>query len=239
MSWISDTLLKLTKQLYPTGRAFWIPKNGVFQKLHQGLAVSEATAYNAAVSTLNVIIPDNASFTDADASYWEGNLGIYSETGSTLDERKAAILQKMAYPGSTAPRCAASYIQASLRLAGFDVYVYENRFPDGSGGWITKSPDEILGITAGEAAYDDFGYGEAGYGDTWGIDDITVIANHLEPLKDEDFDIGDNWRSTFFIAGSTITTFASIPTVRQTTFRQLVLQLKPANTVGFTFIHFT
>jgi hypothetical protein len=65
------------------------------------------------------------------------------------------------------------------------------------------------------------------------------VANYIDELEDEDFSIGSNYRSTFYIAGSTITTFATLDIARKNEFRQLVLQLKPAQTVAFLFINFT
>jgi len=240
MAWIDDTLLELKKQLYPSGRAFKMPPNGTFEKLTKALAVSEARAYNDAISILDSMIPDNANFTTDDATQWERRLAIISNPATPLSARKAAILQKMAYPGTDAPRCAASYITAQLQAAGFNVKIYENRFFIGSPGmWVTQTPSEILGVDVGDAAYNLFGYGELGYGDTFALSGVTKIANYIEEAKDELFVVYPNYRSTFFIADpSSITTFATVAATRHDEFRQLILQLKPVQAVGFLFINY-
>jgi len=232
---ISDTLAKLTRQGYPDSRAFSYPYGGIWERLHKALSVSEATAYEAARSTLDSIIPDNSNFDEDDATTLEAVYGLYSTPSSTLADRKLAILQKMAYPGTTAPRCNYQYIEDQLRAAGFDVYVYENRFFPGP---VTKTPFEILGVTAGLAVYGMPEYGTVEYAATWADDGITICVNHIEESIDAVFDIGANYRSTFYISGSPITTFADVLADRKDEFRQLILQLKPVQTVGILFVNY-
>jgi hypothetical protein len=216
-----------------------MPPDEYFEKLHKALIVSEGDAWDGAVSILNDIIPDNSGFTLYDATEWERRLAIIGNSTMPFADRKAAILQKMAYPGiDAAPRQAASFLQTQLRAAGYDVYVYENIFPDGMGGFITKTPSEILGIPAGTAIYGTFEYGEVEYGEEWIDAGITLCVNYLEESKDAVFAIGSNYRSTFYIAGNPITTFADVDATRKENFRQLILQLKPAQTVGILFVNY-
>lgn len=240
MAWIDDTLLELSKQLYPQGRAFKMPPGGTFEDLTIALNKSKGQAYTDAISILNDIIPDNAAFGTDDATDWERRLAIIGNSLIPLANRKAAILQKMAYPGTDAPRCAASYLTAQLQLAGFNVKVYENRFYTGSpASWVTMTPEEILGADVGDASYNLFGYGELGYGDTFALSGVTKVVNYIEEAKDEIFVISPNYRSTFFIADpSNITTFATVLLTQKAQFRQLILQLKPAQTVGFLFVNY-
>lgn len=241
MSWISDTLRLLTNSLYPVARAFKAPPNGVRDKLNKARNLSYARLYSAQKSILNDILPDNDNFDEQDATQWETRLGIING-GSTvsLADRKAAILQKMSYPGTVAPRCAADYITEQLQAAGFDVKVYENIFPDGGGGWETRTPSEILGITAGMAMLGTFELGEVELAETWAMSGITIIANHIDESIDATFAIPPlNYRSTFFIAAPTaIDDFATVSAVRRNEFRQLILQLKPQQTVGFMFVNY-
>jgi hypothetical protein len=219
MAWIDDILLNDTKQLYPDSRAFKMPPGSDFELFHKALNKSEGRAVLDALSILNDIIPDNGDFGEDDATAWERRLGIISG-GSVvpLDDRKAAILQKMAYPGTDAPRCAASYLQDQLQAAGFKVNVYENRFWDGAA-WVTKTPHEVLGTT------------RADHG-------ITLIANYIEESKDATFAIIPNYNSTFFIAGGDITDFVDVLATRKNEFRQLILQLKPQQECGFLFVNY-
>jgi len=233
---ISNTLAKLTRQGYPNSRAFTYPNGGIWERLHRALSQSEARAWEDARSTLDSIIPDNSNFTADDATTLEAVYGIYSTSGVSLADRKLAILQKMAYPGTTAPRCNYQYIEDQLRAAGFDVYVYENRFFPGP---VTKTPAEILGTTAGLAMLGTFELGEVELAETWADDGITLCVNHIEESTDALFGIPPtNYRTTFYISGSPITTFASVSIDRKDEFRQLILQLKPAQTAAFLFVNY-
>lgn len=235
MAWINDILLKLEKQLLPEGRAFKMPHSGIFEKLLKGLNVTLAQAYTDAISIQDSMIPDNANFTAQDATQWERRLGIWGNAATSLSLRKAAILEKMAYPGSNAPRCSASYLESQLRLAGFDVRIYENRFFI-SGSWVSLNPSTVLGFGTGTAAYGMFGYGELGYNDSIGASGVNIIANYIEEAKDNMFVNAPNFNSTFFISGATISTFATVPATRKDEFRQLVLALKPIQAIGYAVV---
>jgi hypothetical protein len=228
-------------RLFPqTGRAFKIPYMGIFWRLLRALSLSFNRAFVAASSIFDSIFPDNDNFTAEDAAIQERLYGLPTNTSVPLADRKLAIYRRIAHPGEQPARQGALFIEQQLQSAGFDVYVYENRFFEGSpASWITKTPSEVLGITAGYAVYGGFAYGETEYAGTWADDGITVIANYLEEAKDALFDFGDNYRSAFFIAGASITTFADVPAVRRTEFRQLLLTLKPTNTAGWLFVNYT
>lgn len=242
-------ILSLTKKLYPTGRSFRMPDGGVIDKIHKGLAVSENQALLDALSVLNSMLPDNDDFTTDDAVLWEIRLGMIVNTSVSLTDRKAAILRKMNHPGNIPARQHYLYIERSLQLANFDVWVHEN--PTG------MSPQDYIAAGADVAIYGDIEYGMTEYGDItesilspveygqiqygqteYGSVYNNIIANHINKLLDVGFDTGANFRSSFFIGGETFGTFASVPADRELEFRQLVLTLKPANTVAFTYINF-
>ena len=251
MSYISDNILSLFKQLHPKGRAWNIPPATnieSFQKAFGGDGTNQTgtaeRAWNDMVSLKNSLLPDSANFTDGtvspmdnDCDDWERRLymirwGITSSITPTRLQRMAAIATKMGYPGTDQPRQSAGYLQAMLQAYGFNVYVYENL--------SNLSPAEILGEPAGPSVFGAVISGEEVYGGTWAEEDITVIANSVNPAIDALFDIpAGNYHGIFIIAGATITTFANVAAIQQTQFRQIVLQLKPAHMAGFTFIHFT
>lgn len=243
-----DTFVKLSKQLLPGGRAFKMPPSGddspptvgMLEVLHRALARSESRVYEAGLSIFDSMLPDNDNFTADDATDWERRLALYSAPGTSLADRKAAIKVKMRYPGNTAARQHYAFIQAQLRDAGFDVYVYENRFLEGSPpGYITKTPAEVLGIAAGNASLGGFSLGELNLGSQWADDGITIVANYLEEALDAEYGFDDNLRATFFIAGATVSTFANVSAVRKVEFRKLLLELKPLHAVGYLFINYT
>lgn len=232
-------ILTLTKQLYPNGRAFKLPFDGFFEKLHKGLAVSEAKAYEDALSIKNSLLPDNNSFTVEDAEDWERRLGLVSNPLTTLTDRKAAIKRKLQQPGKNPAKNHYLNLQKQLQDAGFPVTVYENRFlvyyPNG---YIALYPSQI---TAATPIYNVLRHGMVNHGS--GIHHgkfyNNKIANYIDERKDYYFDIGKSLHSTFYIGGSPVGTFANIPASRKNEFRELVLKLKPAQTVAYLFINFT
>ena len=111
---------------------------------------------------------------------------------------------------------------------------------DVSNGTITLTPGEVLGTGTDASDLAAFDLGAQNLGGFW---DGEIIANYLEPAKDALFGFTARLYSTFYISGgstlATISTYADIPEVRQTEFRQLVLSLKRAETVGFAFVNYT
>lgn len=203
--YFKTALMGVTRQLYPTGRAFWLIKNSIFAKIHEALALSESRLYQKIIDIKYSIIPDNDFFTTENATDWERVMGLPGK--GTLAERKDAILRKMSYPNNILARQFYLFMQDQLQLAGFDVYVHENRFAADPiideqlgvselgeaemGGTITNpsnyeviepddfiSQDEQLGIS-------ELGEAEMG-GEITGLD-YKIIANHIKEADDDNF----------------------------------------------------
>lgn len=238
-----DILLRLSKRLYPLGRAWKMPFGGFFEKLHKALAKSENRAILAANSILDSTLPDNDNFDETDAANWERCLGIYSAVGTSLEDRKAAIRTHLNHPGTVAARQTREYIESVLQSAGFNVAVTENRFLEGSPPeYITKSPSEVYGDNIGEATLGNFSLGETNLGSQWSDDGVTIVANHIEEELDASFGFGDNLRSTFYISEPFVAgmaSFVDVPAVRKAEFRQLILKYKPQQTVAILFVNYT
>jgi uncharacterized protein YmfQ (DUF2313 family) len=231
-----DAIHQLTKRLYPTGRAFKIPVSSDIEKLHRGLAASEDRAYSDAFSILSSALPDNTNFSAQDATEWEVRLGLITNTLVPLNDRKLAIKRKMGISNVPA-RQNFRFLEAQLQAAGFNVYVYENRFADGLGGYITKIANDVVDEANPEFEYDEFDYGEFTYGDSVaGI--ITKIANHIDESSDQTFNEGANLRSTFFVGASPVGIFADVDANRKNEFRQLILRIKPVQMLGYLFINY-
>lgn len=212
---------------------------GILHRLHEGIAAVQDDLWSDSLSILDSVLADNPNFTIDDARDWYRRLGIYDSGLVLLPDMMLAINQKLNYPGEMIyGRSTRAFIEKQLRDAGFDVYVYENRFLDGMGGYITRTPSDILGISAGIAMLGSFELGEVELAETWGMAGITLCVNYLEEDKDALFSIGANYRSTFYVAGATVDAFASVSVDRKTEFRQLLLQIKPAQTVGICFINY-
>src|SRR5690606_32537660 len=113
-------------------------------------------AYADALKIQDAQLPDNDGFTADDATDWERRLGMIYSPLVPLADRKLAILRKMNHPGTIKARQNWLYVEGQLRAAGFDVYVHENRFDDGMGGYDTKTPVELSGGSASAAQYGQF-----------------------------------------------------------------------------------
>ena len=411
MSYISNILMKLTKGLYPSGRAFRMPDKGVFKYFTIGYLLQVEEAYNNILAVEDGYIPDNDNFTETDATFQERRFGLIVNTAVSLADRKLALIRKMNHPGTIKARQNWRYVQAQLRASGFDVYIFENRFladpiniltdwdkgtfenlpvdltsvnPDSisnpssvgrdsdnprtgvyslsffapvagivflGGGFTTTT---AISLTSGEtyilegyALFEQIGafayindplnesFVRMGFFTTGGalitadvtfdtiegnattytkitatiipssdidvvigsykggtvasvgaqkiyLDDVSVfipptnfvtktpqeiaispntnvvqhgqfqhgatqhgqgytyqIVNSIDNANDALFNVGDNFKSTFFISSSVLGINAVIPEARETEFRQLVLKLKPVQTVAFPFISFT
>lgn len=221
-----DKFMQLTRQLYPTGRAFKMPYGGYLEKLHMGLAVSEAQVYEDAVSILDSILPDNANFTTDDATDWERRLGMQTNLSVSLADRKAAIIRKLNQPGINPAKGHYLNLERELQLAGFDVYVHEN-IPD-------QSPYAFSGIVT---------YAEIQHGDTQhgilqhGINYTNKIANYIDETKDLYFSLGGTFKSSFFISDM-YGGMANVPLARKSEFRQLILKIKQVQSIGFLYINY-
>jgi hypothetical protein len=220
----SAKLLKLTKQLYPTGRAFWMPKNGIFEKIHDALTLSESLAIEKLKTIYDSILADNENFTESDATNWERALGLFNQNELTLAIRKQSILRRYKHPGGILYRQSALYLQGQLQDAGFNVYVHENR------------PTLYQFVSA---IYGQVQYGQVNYGDT-SIVGYTIVANSLDEIEDSTFNLGnsDNQKELFFIGGSTFPNSANVDFLRKKEFRELILKIKPAHTVAILLINY-
>jgi hypothetical protein len=252
-----DTIKKIARLLLPRGRAFDYPKDGVIDKINGSLAESESRAVADGSSILDSILPDNDDFSVEDAEDWEVRLGMITNPTVSLADRKAAILRKMQHPGTIKPRQHWRYIQKSLQEAGFDLYVHEN-LPGNSpidyyiSGSTTYSLSEFGLLEFGEeefggalsaaiaAMLDPVQFGQVQFGQSqfayrWNGD--FIIANHIDPALDANFDVGGSYRCSFFIGGQNFGDFGEVEAARIPEYRELVLKLKPANTVAFSFVN--
>lgn len=230
----ADLILKLTRQLYPTGRVWYLPDGGFFEALHRGLGQSEAIAFDDAVSILDSLLPDTDRFTADDATDWERRLAIPTTVGNTLTDRKAAILQKLQNPGRNPAKGHYLYIQQQLQLAGFNVFVWENLNPIYGGGFNYFNPAIINPSIFSPVQHGDHQHGDVQHGGYIN----NVIINSIYNSVDIGFAISNDPSSTFFIGGSPFGTYANVPIAREQEFRQLILSLKPVQNIAYLFINY-
>lgn len=226
-----ETLLKLARQLYPTGLAMRMPVNGYKEGLHRALGISEEAALNSVMSVMYSILPDNVNFTADDATDWERRLGMISNSAVPLADRKLAIKRKMNHPGLIKARQHYLYLQGQLQQAGFNVFVHEN-IPELAGiEYLTTYMSLIEFIQLNDLQLGDFQLNDF----VW----KNKVVNHITAAQDFYFMTGANRRSCFFIGGETFGTTADVLSEREAEFRQLILKVKPAQTCAFLFINYT
>lgn len=231
---LTDIFADLASQLYPTGRAFYMKKGGVMNNTHLAFNRSFIRLVEDAKSTIDSTFPDNENFTADDCSLWEYRFGMVTDTSLSVQQRRAAIYRRMSRGRNIPARQHKNYIEAQLQLAGFDVYVFENGFIEG-GVKVYKKPEDIIAGLAGEVQHG--GDSQHGIGMQHGGGNSQVIANSYKP--NEIYSVSDErlWAS-FFISGPNLGDMASIPEKRQEEFRELVLKLKPAHLIAFTFVNY-
>jgi hypothetical protein len=230
------------------------------KRLVNAFLKSYERCYADVFSILNQTVADNEGFDQIDAGNWERVYGLQNNN-LNLEDRKSNILRRQSHPNGVAERGTAELIQSELQAAGFDVYVTENRFPDGAGGWEVVDPD-ALSATPYQYGIAEYGVAEYG-GELVGLD-YTICANHIEESLDENFFTQESslsqygvaeygvaeyetptpeprdtqLRATFFIGGSSFPSIVSVPLARKDEFRQLLLKLKPAQSVVFLYVNY-
>ncbi len=230
----SALLSKLAKQLYPTGRAFYLPKNGIADNTHIAFNKSFIRLINDANSTIDSTFPDNENFTEEDCALWEYRFGIVANLSSTVADRRQAIFRRMGRGRNVTARQHKNYIEYQLQTAGFDVYVYENGFIE-SGIKVFKRPQDIIALAATTVQHG--GTSQHGIGLEHGGGNAQLIANSHKPNELHAVSDETLW-ATFFIGGTNLGDMAEIPSNREEEFRELVLKLKPAHLIAFTFINY-
>lgn len=223
----TEIFSNLTRQLYPTGRVWWLKKNSIFDRLHQAINRSFIRVIRDAKLTVDSTFPDNDNFTIQDCELWEYRLGLISNSSLSVEVRRQAILRKIAYPLGVKARQHPLFIENQLRLAGFDVYVHENTKP-------YKTPADVIALSIGNTQHG--GVTQHGLGTVHGSLGFEVIANLDTP--NESFSVGSNIWATFFIGGENLGDVATVPFSRLQEFKELVLKLKPAHTVVYTFLNY-
>lgn len=227
---ITDLKLSLTKDLYPTGRAWQIREKSNFEDFHVAINMSYIRLIQDAKRTIDSTLPDNDIFDEEDAVLWEYRLGLISNVFVSLEDRRVAILRKLAFPANIKARQHPLYIESQLQAAGFDVYIHENTIP-------YKTPEEIVALVLTNVQHgvpsqhgSQFQHGSSGF---------DLIANSIN--SNEIYNVGgdENLWATFFISGVLIENPASVLLQRQKEFRELVLKLKPAHTIAFLLINYT
>jgi hypothetical protein len=223
MALINQKIIKLSKQLLPTGRAFRGAMESNWHKLFTALAKTESQAYIDVTGIRYSLIPDNANFDADDATEWERRLGLISNVSLSLPVRSAPILRKMAAPGRNPAKCQYQWIEKQLQDAGFPVYVYENvpLSNPATHNPAILSPSRHGGISVHGMHSHYINH---------------VVINSLDNNKDVIMSYDLN--CAFYIGGNPLGTMASIPAARELEFRQLILQLKKVSKIAILYVQY-
>ena len=218
----ANDILKSKKQLLPTGRAFYVPVGGVFEKLLLGMADAESEALNEALSILDTIIPDNENFSADDAARWEQVLSIPTNELNSITDRMASIYRKMRFPSNAKGRQHKNYLEGQLKAANFNVKVYE--YGDIKN-YFTNKAHSLDTLHSYDTTHGS-GFAIPFYNE--------IVANYLDGSMETPITPTiENLRNIFWIAGDTFDDFPNIPPYRLEEFRQIILTIKPLHTVAF------
>jgi hypothetical protein len=207
----------------------------LIERIHRALGISEATAHNNSVEILDTILPDNDNFTAVDATRWEERLGMITNPLVNLEDRKLAIKRKLNYPGLIRARQSIDYLQGQLNDAGFDVtcYRYNGLLPN-----QILTPEQMLPLAQHASTGVYHTSNETFHADpNSNVLYTDCVANNIDEVLDANFPV-PNPEWTFIVSSPDIGTFANVPIQRKDEFRQLILRLKPVNSVGFLFINY-
>jgi hypothetical protein len=224
-----NVLKSLATQLYPTGRAWFMPEDSLFRSFHEALDLSFLDLIEDGNLLLNQTFPDNDDFSEDDARLWEFRLGLITNDSVDLEIRKQVIKRKMGHPNNIKARQHPLFIESQLQAAGFKVWVHENTIP-------YRTPLEVSAIDL-----DNVNHGEPtqhGVGTTHGGGSFSLIANSINAIESYSIGGDENLWATFFIGGIVLGTSAEVQSSRLKEFKELVIKLKPAHTVAFTFINY-
>jgi uncharacterized protein YmfQ (DUF2313 family) len=214
-----NDILKLKKQLLPTGRAFNCAPDSNFETLLLGGSTAEATAFNDSLNIIEGLFSDNDNFLESDCERWENIFGIYSSVNDTLANRKLAIMRRMAFFSNVKGRQSKVYLQYALQLAGFDCYIFEYDY----------IKDKITTIAHANNTF----HSNSSYLGSSVIPSHTgYIMNCVEQSEENDLVItNDNLKTMFWIAGADFSYF-EVPIEREIEFRNIVLRIKPLHTIA-------
>lgn len=223
-----EVFMNLIRQLYPTGRAWFLKVNSVFFNLHLAINRSFIRIIEDSKFTIDSIFPDNENFSIEDAALWEFRFGLVTNNFLSLEDRKKAILRKMAYPSNIKARQHRSFIESQLQKAGFNVWVHENTPP-------YKTPEDIVSLFVGATQHGP--PTQHGAGTQHGSVGFNIVANLSTQNESYTIGAGNIWAS-FFIGGEILGSPAEVQSARLIEFKELILKLKPAHTVAFLFVNF-
>lgn len=177
------------------------------------------------LSIKDQLIADSADFTLQDIINWERVYG-FNNSSLTQQERISILFNRMSYPNGKIYRQTASHIQEMLQNEGFNLFVHENRFWDGS---------KFDSINPLSSKFGGFVFGGNKFGNT-GISFNGSVQNKIsdEPITGI---YGDKYNCIIFIGGETFPNYSDVYLSRKNELRELILKLKPLHSIVVLLIN--
>lgn len=237
----------------PTGRAWKGENITAVCKAVGAESRRQQLEINDTASIENMLFGDNLE-------NWEECLGLISE--GLVSERELAVTRKLSDIGGLK----ASDVERELQAAGFNLYVYENRFDPGTIDY-TKYYSYFGDAEFGSDEFSEVlryysinpyvfknnipsisGFGESFFGESYfGYNSGGVGAElFARGSFDDDFLLWNSlltaskirYQYSFFIAGSAWGTIADVSADRRAELRRLIMEIKPMAMWAFGFINY-
>ena len=242
-------------QLLPTGRAYKYGKYGNILKDANADGLDRLTV--ELDDFLNGVLPDNAGFDEDWCRKFEAVYGLYVTNSMTISQRKAQIRRAMTPPNPNRSLIDIQSIQDEIDNAGWagQLYVFENP--------LGLLPYEVLPQLSfppqlADFQLADFQLGTYNYAADYPyfyqwmqLGDFQLgnpqlnnfplfnnkIANSLDRMEDIYVNL-EPLSHTFYVCGVNFGDVVTLPASDEIPLRQLLLNIKPAGSVGFLLIKY-
>lgn len=230
------SFLRIFQHLLPTGKAWRLTPGKQLRQFFEGLAEPLADAREFIDANYLDLFPTTTRL----LAQWEQQFGLTPSADASEDDRRLALASAWQAQGGQSP----SYLQTSLRAAGFDVYVHEWWEPPNEAPRVVRNPRDYT---------DDPTFGDTQCGDTDALcgepgaqcnrflanepgylvnSDLTRVAPPLIPND------AAGWPFFAYVGGETFGDVADVAAERRQEFETLVLKLFPAHIWIVTLVEY-
>ena len=245
----------ITDKLFPTGRAH---KTGdIGDRMRDALSDGVETINDSIDSLIDGVLPDNANFTIDWCLRHERMYGLSVLQADTLQDRMDRILNHIAPPPPNTGMLSLQVLQDEIDAAGWGgvLYIHENvngllpqfvlpqlTFPsqlgDAQGGDGQLGGINFVDDYPQFYDFDQLGDSQGGDGQLGNMPLFNnIIANSIV-RKDDLYTNLTPLENTFYISGVNIGDIVTLPQADEIPLRQLLLNIKPLNSVGFLLIEY-
>ena len=217
---------RIFQHLLPTGRAWRTLTDKVLRRFFLGLAAGAPTD---AREYLDDVYEDLHPETTRELALWEKQFGLLAQ--GTEAERRLQIDAAWKAQGGQSP----SYLQTTVRAAGFDVYIHEWWEPPNEAPRTVRDPRDhtevpITGTVQCGEALAQCGEPTALCNNFLANDPRYLVNENLTPWAPPPIPSDPaKWRHFIYWGAETFGAFAYVPDTRREEFERLLLQLCPTH----------